>query len=204
LDPLPLLGSLLTGALFAWSLAAIPGPGNALIAHEAARRGMLAGITTGLGAITADLVMFLLMWFGVLPIVERFPLVQVAMGVVGTVVLVRFAWDAYRAARSPARVEGAARGSFARSFVAIVSSPLNHVWWLTAGATFLRENGAVAMGGFFAALLAWVAAWSWLARLGAARVRRFAELVGYASAAILLVFAIVLAVATLRMAALLA
>lgn len=194
-----LLAPVMVGALFAWSLAATPGPGNALIAQEAARRGVLAGMTTGAGAIAADFAMFLLMWLGVLRVLVALPWLQVAFGAAGSVVLVVFARDAWRAARQPT-LEASGRGSFARSFVAIVTSPLNHVWWTTVGTTFLANTGLLAMAGFFGGLALWVALWSALARFGAARVRRFAELVAYASAIVLLVFAVVVALFTVRTA----
>lgn len=200
MDVLALLASLAAGALFAWSLAATPGPGNALIAQEATRRGVLAGVWTGAGAITADFVMFLLMWLGVLRILVLVPWLQVALGAIGSLILVKFALDAYRSARAHPSLEASGRGSFQRSFVAIVTSPLNHVWWTTAGTTFLANAGIVAMIGFFAALVAWVTAWSWLTRFGATRMRRFAEYVAYASAAVLLVFALVVGVFAVRMA----
>jgi len=188
---------LVAGALLAWSLAAPPGPGNALIAQDAARRGWLAGVATGAGAISADIVMFLLMFVGVLRVVALFPWLLVAMGAVGTVLMAKFAWDAYRAARRP-QLATDARGGFARTFLAIVTSPFNHAWWLTAGTTVFANIGAGMVAGFFGALVAWVALWAWLAHFGAARLRRFAQWVGYGSAAVLAVFAVVVAGFTLR------
>lgn len=198
MDPGPALASLLAGALFAWSLAATPGPGNALIAEEASRRGVLAGLLTGLGAIAADFVMFLLMLLGALRILAHVPWAQVVLGAVGCVLLLRFALGAWRSARSEPDLRASGRGGFWKSFVAILTSPLNHVWWTSVGTTFLANTGALAMGGFFGGLLAWVAFWSWLARAGALRVRGLAKGIAYASAAILAVFALVLAAFTTR------
>src|SRR5258706_53724 len=48
---------LVAGVLLAWSLAAPPGPINALMAHAAARRGFAAGWGYGLGAMTGDMTM---------------------------------------------------------------------------------------------------------------------------------------------------
>lgn len=195
-----LLSTFVASVLFAWSLAAPPGPGNALIAQEAARRGWRAGLWTGAGAITADLLMFLLTWLGVLRLLALVPWLQVALGAGGVALLLRFAWDAWVAARRPATVAADARGGFAKTFLSIVSSPFNHAWWLAVGTSFFERVGVSGGAGFFAGLIAWVMFWSWLARTGAARIRRFTEWVGYASAAVLVVFAVVIAVFALERA----
>lgn len=191
---------LVAGALLAWSLAAPPGPGNALIAQDAARRGWLAGVATGAGAVTADVAMFLLMWLGVLRLVQLYPPLLVAMGVVGAVLMARFAWGAYKAARAPASADPSATGGFRRSFLAIVTSPFNHAWWLSAGTTVFANIGFGMVVGFFGALLVWIAFWSWLAHFGAARVRRFSEFVGYASAVVLALFAVLVTAFAVRSA----
>ena len=180
---------LLVGLLLAWSLAAPPGPANALIAQEAARRGWRAGWLTGLGAITGDFVMFSVMGLGVIALFRRAPWVEPVMGVVGAALLAWFAWGAWRSARAGLEGDAGGRGSYWRSFVAVVTSPLNWGWWIGAGATMFSSLGAWVFVGFFAGLLSWVAFWSALARAGAARFRRFAEGVAYASAGVLAVFA---------------
>lgn len=189
---------LVAGALLAWSLAAPPGPGNALIAQDAARRGWFAGLRTGLGAISADVTMFLLMWLGVLRLLTIAPWLILVLGVVGTVLMAKYAWDAYRAARHPATVDPDARGGYWKTFLAIVTSPFNHAWWITSGTVVFANLGAGLIAGFFGALILWVMFWAGLATAGASRVRRFTEIVGYASAIVLAIFAIVVAVFTIR------
>lgn len=178
--------SFLAGAALAWSLAAPPGPGNAMMAHEAARRSWGAGVLTGLGAVAADLCMFLLMWMGILRLVGGRAWIEVALAVAGAALMTHFAWGAWKAARSPLEERV---GSFWRAFATIVTSPFNWGWWLTVGATLFADLGIVLMIGFFAGLVLWVFAWCGLARLGATYFARFAHWVAYASAAVLLLFA---------------
>lgn len=179
---------LLAGIVLSWSLAAPPGPANALIAHVAAQRGWGAGVLTGMGAIAGDLVMFALMGFGVLRAIEAFPWLAVGLGLAGAVLMAYFAWEAFRSARAPA-AEVTSAGGFARNFATIVTSPFNWVWWLTTGAGLFVELGAWIVVGFFLGLVAWVAAWAGLARAGAQRIPAFRQGVAYGSAALLLVFA---------------
>jgi threonine/homoserine/homoserine lactone efflux protein len=189
---------LVAGALLGWSLAAPPGPGNALIAQDAARRGWLAGLATGAGAITADFVMFLLMWLGVLRLLTLAPWLLVVLGVVGALLMGKYALDAYRSARRPATADPHARGGYWKTFLAIVTSPFNHVWWVSSGTVVFANLGAGLISGFFGSLVLWVMFWSALATLGAAKMRRFGEIVGYASAVVLAVFAVVILAFTVR------
>lgn len=193
--PSPLEAPLLVGLLLAWSLAATPGPANALIAQEAARRGWRSGWLTGLGAVTGDLLMFSLMWAGVLVLVARIPASEVVLATAGALLMGWFAWGSWRVARRGAGEEtpGAAAGGFAKCFLIVVTSPFNWAWWVTVGASLLTEMGFAVVGGFFAGLLTWIAFWSGLARAGAARMKRFAEGVAYVSAAVLAIFALSLA-----------
>ena len=192
MDLVALGGPFLAGALLSWSLAAPPGPANAMMAHEAARRSWGAGVRTGLGAVSGDVLMFLLMWVGVLAIVEAFAWTEVALAGAGALLMAFFAWGAWRAARRHARVE-ARVGSYGRALATVVTSPFNWAWWLTFGAAMFASLGLAVIVGFFAGLVAWVAAWCALARLGAWRFERFAEWVAYGSAAVLAFFAAVAA-----------
>lgn len=179
---------LLAGIVLSWSLAAPPGPANALIAQVSTRRGWAAGVLTGAGAIAGDLLMFGLMGIGVLRAIESFPWVGVLLGAAGAVLMTWFAWEAFASARKDT-TEVTSAGGFARNFAAVVTSPFNWVWWLTTGAGLFVELGAWIVVGFFAGLGAWVCAWAALARAGAQRFRAFREWIAYGSAAVLLVFA---------------
>lgn len=195
---------ILAGLLLAWSLAAPPGPANALIAHAAAQRSFATGWVTGLGAVAGDLLMFTLMWAGVLRVVDFFPWLKVAMAVAGALLMAYFAWEALRTARRVARARNpaaaddaapdvTARGGFARSFVAVTTSPFNWAWWLSVGASIFAALGWGIVIGFFVGLIAWTAFWSGLARVGATRIRWFREGIAIGSTIVLAVFAVVVA-----------
>lgn len=190
MDLLAAGGPLALGVILSWSLAAPPGPANAMMAHEAARRSWSAGVRTGLGAVSGDVVMFALMLLGVVAVVSAYAWTQVALAIVGAGLMLYFAWGAWRAARRHARVDDRV-GSYSKAFVTVVTSPFNWAWWLSVGTTLYTERGALVIVGFFAGLAAWVLAWCGLARAGAWRFERFAEWVAYASAAVLLAFAFI-------------
>jgi threonine/homoserine/homoserine lactone efflux protein len=200
---------LLAGILLAWSLAATPGPINALIAHAAARRGFLAGWIYGLGATTGDMAMLLLTAVGVLRVADTLPWLRVVFAAVGAALMAWFALGAWRTAR---RV-GVRLGSdaddrprpmgreYLKGFLVVTTSPFNWAFWLTAGSSMLSRLGLVLAFGFFAGLLSWTLLWAAIATAGGARIRRLAQWVSYAAAVTLAVFAVVLAyyaVATAR------
>lgn len=188
----------LAGALLALSLAAPPGPANALMAQETARRGYAAGWVTGMGAVAGDLTMLALTTFGTLRVLALVPQLQVALALLGAVLMIKFAHDAWAAARLPELPEAGGKAGFFRNYIIVVTSPFNFAWWLTAGTALLADLGWWGAVGFFAALVAWVSGWNALALYGKRRITRFAHWVGYASAVVLALFALVLLVYVAR------
>lgn len=191
---------LFAGALLAWSLAAPPGPINALMAHAAARRGFWAGWVYGLGALTGDMTMFALTGLGVLRMIDLFPWLKVAAAFVGAGLMGWFAIGAWKSARRATAKLG--RDSdykptpkwreFTKAYVIVVTSPFNWGWWLTAGSSMIGLLGWATLFGFFLGLVLWTIVWTGLATAGASRVRRLSEVVGYGAAVVLALFALVM------------
>lgn len=196
---LPVLGDvpLLAGALLAWSLAAPPGPINALMAHASARRGFWAGWVYGLGAVAGDMTMLALTAFGVLRVVDALPWLKVAAALLGAGLMGWFAIGAFRTARKVGAKLGSdaddvpmsASREFTKAYVIVVTSPYNWGWWLTAGSSMMTLLGWATVVGFFAGLILWTILWTALATAGGARVKRFAEVVAYGAAIVLVLFA---------------
>lgn len=196
-----MVSALLIGATLAWSLAAPPGPINALMAHAAARRGFWQGWVYGLGAIAGDMTMLALTGLGVLRVVQALPWLRVAFALVGAALMAWLAVGAWRAARRASAKLGSDDEDRAtpwwrelgKAFAIVVTSPYNWGWWLTAGSSMLTLLGWTVAAGFFAGLLLWTAAWAGLATAGGARVKRLAEFVSYGAAVVLAAFAVVMA-----------
>ncbi|HUR69020.1 MAG TPA: LysE family translocator [Candidatus Thermoplasmatota archaeon] len=189
------------GIALAWSLAAPPGPVNALMAHAAARRGFWAGWQYGLGALTGDMTMLLLTFFGLLRIVEAFTWLKVLFALVGAALMAWFAIGAWRTARRAGSKLGSdaddvpmsGAREFGKAYLIVVTSPFNWGWWLTAGSSMLTILGWATAVGFFAGLVLWTIAWAALATAGGARLKRLSEFVSYGAAVVLAIFAIVMA-----------
>jgi threonine/homoserine/homoserine lactone efflux protein len=195
--------SALAGVALGLSLAAPPGPMNAIIAEESALRGWVAGFRAGLGAMSADACFFLVALAGVATVLGDAPTLRAAMMGVGGLLMLYFAVDAARSARESFvdREVGPSMG-FRKTFALSLTNPYQVLWWLTVGVALLDpgsfafrvppvgtlavSTGSVAIvAGFFAGIALWIAAFpAALVALGR-RVDGFAPLVAAGSAAVL-------------------
>ncbi|WP_245698924.1 LysE family translocator [Halopelagius longus] len=139
---------------------------NAIIAEESVLRGWVAGFKAGLGAMTADIIFFVLAALGVVAFVERFPTVRAAMVGVGGVLMLYFAYGAAKDVRSSFRpdargdggqsdgtadgdggadgaagaVESRATTGFGKAFLLALTNPYQILFWLTMGVGLLKPG----------------------------------------------------------------
>ena len=221
-----LVSSLAAGILLGLSLAAPPGPMNAIIAEESVLRGWTAGFRAGLGAMTADACFLVLAVIGVVAVLQRAPLLRSAMLAVGGVLMLYFAYDAARNARASFVAETTAAGKgFRKAFVLALTNPFQILWWLSVGVVLLEPGtidvgarlpllgdefgsglvvatgGVPIVGGLFAGVVVWIVAFPAALAWTDERVDWFAPIVAVASALLLAAFGLVFlfeAVAQLR------
>ena len=169
------LASIGAGLVIGWSLAAPPGPENAVIASSAVTRSWRAGFLVGAGAMMAD-VFFLVLSVAAHEALLGLRGVFPAIAALGAAVLLYFAWRAARAWSRP--IEATASGSrfhassFATGLVMNLTSPYPIVWWLTVGIVLIDELGLLVLVGFFAGLLSWTSVFPYVLR---AAQKRFAR-----------------------------
>ncbi|WP_460560903.1 LysE family translocator [Halorubrum pallidum] len=215
-----LLVTLGAGVVFGLALAAPPGPMNAVIAEESVLRGRVAGIRAGLGAATADAVFFVLAYLGVVAVVESLPLLRAVMIAVGGVLMLYFAVDAARGARTSFRPTSGDDPSidpgngFRKALVLALTNPYQVLFWLTVGVgllrpgeldvlarlpvvgsdlagTFVVATGSPALiGGFFAGVVIWVVGFPTGLVAAERRIETFAPVVAVGSAVVLAGFGV--------------
>ena len=170
------------GVIFGLALAAPPGPMNAIIAEESVVRGFPAGFRAGLGAMTADVIFFVLALLGAVTLVERAPGLRAVMVTVGGLLMCYFAYGAFRDIDEELTGDESAPESrgFTKALVLGLSNPYQILFWLTVGIALLDpgsldvlgqtpyvgdalsgvlivETGSPALlGGFFAGILLWI------------------------------------------------
>ncbi len=137
------LVSLLAGVVFGIALAAPPGPMNAIIAEESVLRGWNAGFRAGLGAMLADVLFFVLAFAGVATVVQRVDTLQSVLYLAGGGLMLLFAVDAVRGARTATSFTGDletdARG-FQKAFALSVTNPYQIGFWLTVGVGLVQPG----------------------------------------------------------------
>jgi len=175
------------GLLLGLTLAAPPGPMNALIAREAARHGTWPAIRVGVAAPLADLLFLAALWFGLAPLLEG-PAVVRGAAVLGALLMAFFALGTTRTGSA----ETPTQATFGAAFLMAVSNPYQIAWWLSGGFVFLHAQGASGVLGLVLGIFAWVVVFSWATAHGARRWPWFRPLVDVLSADLLLAFALLL------------
>lgn len=201
------LVSLVAGIVFGIALAAPPGPMNAIIAAESVARGWAAGFRAGVGAMSADVLLFILTIGGLAGVVARSGTIEALLFVIGGLLMLVFAADAAGSvAGSFVPAEGAAAG-FRKTFVLSLTNPYQLAFWLTAGVGLVRPGtidladhvplGGVAgsvpiatgspalLAGFFAGIAVWVVAYPAALVAAGERIDALAPVVSVGSAVVL-------------------
>lgn len=184
------------GVVLALSLAAPPGPVNALIASHGVTRSWRAGFLVGLGAMTVDLLWLtisLLAHSILLSVRSVFPVIAL----LGAAVMAYLAWKTAKAWRAEPVVAVPGRTIHATSYVTGVAtnitSPYSILWWLTAGIALIDQFGPLVFVGFFAGILLWTSIFPFLLRVAQQRYARTYHIVLAFSVAVLVVFTAYLA-----------
>lgn len=195
--------SLLAGVLLGLSLAAPPGPMNAVIANESVNGGWRSGVAAGLGAMTADACFFVLALLGVVTFVRELPVVRGVMVGIGGLLMLYFAYGAYLDAQTALSERSAPGAGFRKAFALAITNPYQVVWWLTAGVALLDPgsvevagytlatgNGTLTVVGFFAGIFLWITGFPSVLVTTGRRVDSLAKAVGYGSAVLLAGFGV--------------
>ncbi|WP_207590429.1 LysE family transporter [Halomontanus rarus] len=206
------LTTLTVGIVFGLALAAPPGPMNAVIAEESVTRGWTAGFRTGIGAMLADVVFFVLTVLGVAAVVSRYATLESALFLVGGLLMLLFAVDAVGEATGSTSftadaVADTATG-FQKAFALSLTNPYQLTFWLTAGVGLVRpgtlvvtdyapalervvgslavETGSPALLiGFFGGITIWIVAYPATLVTVGRRIDAFAPAVAVASGLVL-------------------
>ncbi len=198
------LVSAFAGIILGLSLAAPPGPMNAVIAEESVLRGWRSGFFAGLGAMTADACFFVLALAGVITVVREASLVRGLMVGVGGLLMLYFAYGAAKDATATFTADAVdqdARG-FRKAFALAITNPFQIIWWLTAGVGLLdpgqfdvlsglpghltvSTGGPIIIVGFFAGIACWITGFPAALSAAGKRVDSLAPAVAYISAGIL-------------------
>jgi len=189
--------SVAVGVALGLSLAAPPGPMNAVIAEETVVHGWSAGVRTGMGALVSDAVFCALAFAGALAVGDS-PTVRGGMAIVGGFLLLYFAVEAVRGADEPAQEPY----GFKKALAVGLTNPYQIGWWLTAGVALVHPSTVEVLGvevvagglsilvGFFGGIGLWVLWFPALLVGAGGHIDGFERGVAYVSALVLVGFGV--------------
>jgi threonine/homoserine/homoserine lactone efflux protein len=191
----------LTGITLGFSVAAPPGPVNAMAAQRIVSSSWFAGWQVLLGATTADAIFFVLTFYGLGRFVSSYD--RSILFILGGGLMLYLALSVLRklskgAGRSSAtKVRGASEAGRIVSrvpfFVGLsigLTNPYQLAWWVAIGAGMVADLGGGVVSGFFVGILSWTLIFSTLIKEGTTRYERLAPLVSYASVMITAAFGV--------------
>ncbi|MFB6253107.1 MAG: LysE family translocator [Halobacteriaceae archaeon] len=190
--------SIIVGIILGLSLAAPPGPMNAIIAEQSVNKGWRAGFSAGLGAMSADFCFFVLALLGAVTVIQDHPQVQRIMIGFGGVLMLYFAYDALKNVRLTIDSTSSESRGFQKTFILAITNPFQITWWLTAGLGLLEPqsfslfqvtlpatNGILTIIGFFTGILVWITVFPRLLQAVKQRITMLQKIIAYASALLL-------------------
>lgn len=145
------LAAISSGMLLGLSLAAPPGPVNAVIAFEGARK-PLRGTLVGLGAMTSDFIyMLIVLYLGILTPewIKRY------MFLIGGFVMVILAWMIWES-EGKAKEGGGVYAPYIKGLTMGITNPYQMGWWMTAGLSSISLFGPIFIVGFFLGISFWI------------------------------------------------
>lgn len=177
------------GIALGLSLAAPPGPMNALIAKESAKHGWSSGVRIGMGAPVADVIWLVVLLFGIGRFLDGEGVLRGAAALGGPLMMY-FAYDTWTA---DARATPDRRPTFSAGLAAALTNPYQAAWWLSGGFVFLQSQGIIGVAGLITGIFGWVLVFAWLVAHGAQRWNWFTPVIRFASTHLLLAASLLLA-----------
>ena len=193
------LSSVAAGIALGLSLGVPPGPVNAAIAAESARRSYRGGIKIGLGAMTADFTYLVLTVIGVAVLLTG-SLAKNLISVVGGLILLYFAYATLKSYRRTPGAPGVERAGspYFMGLAMGLTNPLGILWWVTAGAAFVARFNLLGVAGFLLGLLAWVSGFAVFVHYAGKKVDLVYPVVVIGSGLMMLFFGLLLLYGVIR------
>ena len=143
-----LVYSVLIGIVMGLSIAAPPGPINAMMAHESLKSA-LHGTSVGAGAMTADFIFFWITFFFKSLIPQD---VLFLFYFVGGAYMLYLAYGVMKVKGFSASV----KGSYLKGLTTALVNPYQITWWLTFGISMLEQFSIYVAPGFFLGIIIWI------------------------------------------------
>jgi len=141
--------SILLGIILGLSMAAPPGPVNAIMLNESLKS-KIHGSSVGLGAMTADLIFYFISYnFRNFIPKEFLKIIYITGGLLLIIISILIIRSKFNINTSP-------KGNYITGLSIGLTNPYQITWWLTIGIFMLENLGISSILGFFIGIVIWI------------------------------------------------
>jgi threonine/homoserine/homoserine lactone efflux protein len=174
------------GLILGFTLTVPPGPMNAFIASQTMSKGRAAGVLTGLGAMTADLVLGTFV-YSARSVVDIHHYIRILYAA-GAAVLIFLAYSSLRGMNDGGST-AQGRRTYYRALILGITNPFQILWWVTAGLAFAYIGGIILLIGLFAAIAVWIVSFPVLLHTGTRKYPGLRKIISTLSSLVMIAFA---------------
>lgn len=187
-----IFGVFLAGVALGLSIAAPPGPVNAMIAFQSTRS-ILRGFLVGLGAMTSDAT-FLVITYNLRQIFEIQGSIRGLLSLFSSILLACLAYLTIRSVKnigtSMSKEKEVSAVPYLTGLSIGLTNPFQIAWWMSVGLSLISSIGLIIILGFFSGILFWIVSFPMIIHFAQSRVPQLYKVVGYASAVLLTAFSL--------------
>jgi len=187
------VGILAAGIALGLSIAAPPGPVNAIIAVQSISKSATKGFLVGLGAMTADAIFLVITYYlgGLIMIDDR---VRGAFSVVSCMLMAYLAFITFKSSRDVDSMMGKGDRRVHLPYLTGLSigltNPFQITWWISVGLSLISSIGLVIIAGFFTGIILWITLFPTVMHWANNRIPYLYRVMVYVSSALLAAFSV--------------
>ncbi len=164
--------SLLFGIVLGLSMAAPPGPVNAIILNESLKS-KIHGSSVGLGAMTADLIFYFITYdFRNFIPKDFLKAIYMAGGLLLIFISILIIRSKFNTNTSP-------KGNYITGLSMGLTNPYQITWWLTIGIFMLENLGVLSILGFFIGILIWIIIFPLISNMYIRKYSKYAKILSF-------------------------
>lgn len=186
------VGILAAGIALGLSIAAPPGPVNAVIAVQSVKSS-IRGFLVGLGAMTSDATFLVITHYlgGFIMIDDR---IRAFFSALSCILMAYLAFLTFRSSRKVesmmSKGEMRVHLPYLTGLSIGLTNPFQITWWMSVGLSLISSIGLVIIAGFFTGILLWITLFPTAMHWANNRIPHLYRVVIYASSALLVAFSV--------------
>jgi len=187
------VGILAAGIALGLSIAAPPGPVNAIIAVQSVSRSATKGFMVGLGAMTADAIFLVITYYlgGLIMIDDN---IRGALSVISCLLMAYLAFITFKSSQDVDSMIGKGDRKVHFPYLTGLSigltNPFQITWWISVGLSLISSIGLLIIAGFFTGIILWITLFPFVMHWANNQIPHLYRIVVYVSSALLVAFSL--------------